>query len=36
MSEVLKRTFVLTLVGLTLGTGAGWMLTRALASLFVG
>jgi putative ABC transport system permease protein len=36
MSEVLKRTFVLTVVGLALGTGAAWMLTRALASLFVG
>ena len=36
MSEVLKRTFVLTVVGLALGTVAAWMLTRALASLFVG
>jgi putative ABC transport system permease protein len=36
MSEVLKRTFVLTVVGLALGTGAALMLTRALASLFVG
>ena len=36
MSEVIKRTFVLTLAGLTLGTGVAWMLTRALASLFVG
>jgi len=36
MSEVLKRTVVLTVVGLALGTAAAWMLTRALASLFVG
>jgi putative ABC transport system permease protein len=36
MSEVLKRTFVLTVVGLALGTSAAWMLTRELASLFVG
>ena len=36
MSEVLRRTLVLTAVGLALGTGAAWMLTRAVASLFVG
>jgi putative ABC transport system permease protein len=36
MSDVLKRAFALTVVGLTLGAGAAWMLTRALASLFVG
>jgi putative ABC transport system permease protein len=36
MSDILKRTFVLTVVGLALGTGAAWMLTRTLASLFVG
>jgi predicted permease len=36
MSEVLKRTFVLTVVGLTFGTAAAWLLTRALASLFIG
>ena len=35
MSEVLERTIVLTVVGLALGTVAAWMLTRALASLFV-
>jgi putative ABC transport system permease protein len=36
MSEVLKRTLVLIVVGLALGTAAAWMLTRAAASLFVG
>ena len=36
MGEVLKRTFVLTVDGLALGTVAAWMLTRVLASLFVG
>jgi ABC-type antimicrobial peptide transport system permease subunit len=36
MSEVLERAFALTVVGLALGTGAAWMLTRALASFFAG
>ena len=36
MSEVLERALLLSVVGLTLGAGVAWMLTRALESLFVG
>lgn len=36
MGDVFKQAFVLTVIGLALGTGAAWMLTRTLAILFVG
>ena len=36
MSDVLRRALALTGIGIILGTVAAWMLTRMLASLFVG
>jgi putative ABC transport system permease protein len=36
MSGVIRRALVLTSVGIVLGTGMAWVLTRALAGLFVG
>jgi putative ABC transport system permease protein len=36
MGDVLRRALALTGFAVTLGAGASWMLTRALANLFVG
>ena len=36
MGDVLRRALVLTGIGIVIGTGAAWMLTRILAALFVG
>ena len=36
MSDVLRRALTLTSLGIALGAGATWVVTRALASLFVG
>jgi putative ABC transport system permease protein len=36
MAVVLWRAFALTTVGLAVGTGAAWIVTRILASLFIG
>jgi putative ABC transport system permease protein len=36
IGDVLRRALVLTGLGIVLGSGAAWVLTRALASLFLG
>jgi putative ABC transport system permease protein len=36
VGDVVRRAMVLTGVGIMLGSGAAWILTRALASLFLG
>ena len=36
MGDVVRRALALTSVGIALGTGAAWVLTRWLAALFVG
>jgi ABC-type antimicrobial peptide transport system permease subunit len=36
MGDVVRRAFALTSVGIALGTGVAWVLTHALAGLFVG
>jgi ABC-type antimicrobial peptide transport system permease subunit len=36
MGGVVRRAFALTSVGIALGTGTAWMLTRWLAGLFAG
>ena len=36
VGDVLRRAMVLTSVGIVLGSGAAWILTRALAFLFLG
>ncbi len=36
MGEVIRRAVVLTSVGLVMGAGAAWWLTRALSGLFAG
>jgi ABC-type antimicrobial peptide transport system permease subunit len=36
MGDVLRRALVLTSIGIVLGSGAAWWLTRALAGLFEG
>ena len=36
IGDVMRRALVLTGVGIALGSAAAWILTRALASLFLG
>ncbi len=36
MSDVLRRALVLTGIGIAIGSGAAWILTKTLAALFVG
>jgi putative ABC transport system permease protein len=36
MRDVTQRAFALTGIGIALGSGAAWILTRVLAGLFLG
>jgi ABC-type antimicrobial peptide transport system permease subunit len=36
MRDVVRRAFALTGIGIVLGSGAAWILTRTLAGLFLG